>query len=72
IESDNRGNVLVSDFLGKVYRISPDGEKTLLLDSSTPKSFCANFAFIPEKNLLVIPSLTGNTIRAYSYFEKRK
>lgn len=66
IESDGQGNVLVSDFNGKVYLISPEGKITLLLDTTTSKSYCANFAFIPSKNRIVIPSLNGNTIRAYS------
>ena len=71
IESDDKRNILLSDFNGKVYLIPLQGQKILLLDTSTSKDMCANFAFVPEKNLMVIPSLNGNTIRAY-YFEKRK
>ncbi|MBN1224128.1 MAG: hypothetical protein JXB23_12850 [Candidatus Aminicenantes bacterium] len=65
LEDDGRGNLLVSDYNGRVFRITMNGEKTLLLDTQTPKHYCANFAFIPEKNLLVIPSLFDNRIMAF-------
>lgn len=65
IETDARGNVYVSDFRGKVYRIAPDGQKTLLLDVTGPKQYCANFAYVPDRNLLVIPTLVDNRIIAY-------
>jgi sugar lactone lactonase YvrE len=65
METDSRGNVYVSDFRGKVYRIAPGGQKTLLLDVTGPKEYCANFAYVPDRNLLVIPTLVDNRIIAY-------
>lgn len=65
IESGENGSLLVSDFNGKVYRVSPDGAKTRLLDLTATGKTCANFAYIPEKKLLVIPTLTDNRILAY-------
>ena len=65
IEIDPRGNLYVSDFRGKVYRIAPDGLKTLLLDVTGPKEYCANFAYVPGRDLLVIPTLVDNRIVAY-------
>ena len=65
IETDEKGNILVSDFNGKVYSVSPKGQKTLLLDSTAPKHYCANFAYIPGKNLLIIPTLSDNRIIAF-------
>jgi sugar lactone lactonase YvrE len=65
IETDERGNILVSDFNGKLYSVSPKGEKFLLLDFTAPKHYCANFAYIPGKNLLIIPTLSDNRIIAF-------
>jgi len=65
IETDEKGNILVSDFNGKVYSVSPEGKKSLLLDSTAPKHYCANFAYIQGKNLLIIPTLSDNRIIAF-------
>jgi sugar lactone lactonase YvrE len=65
IETDEEGNVLVSDYNGKIYSIDPNGQKTLLLDSTAPEHFCANFAYIPERKLFIVPSLNDNRVIAY-------
>jgi sugar lactone lactonase YvrE len=65
IETDENGNILVSDYRGKIFLVHPDGQKSLLLDSTAPKRYCANFAYIPKKRLLVIPSLNDNRISAF-------
>jgi sugar lactone lactonase YvrE len=65
IESDGEGNIFVSDYNGKIYLVSQDGQKTLLLDSTAPEHFCANFAYIPEKKLFIVPSLNDNRVIAY-------
>lgn len=70
IETDEEGNVLVSDYNGKIYSVNPDGNKKLLLDSTAPKHFCANFAYIPEKKLFIVPSLNDNRVIAYKRTKK--
>jgi len=65
IETDKKGNILVSDFNGKIFSVSPEGQKYLLLDSTAPRQYCANFAYIPGKNLLIIPTLSDNRIIAF-------
>ena len=65
IESDGKGNLLVSDYNGKVFLISGEGRKALLLNTTTPRRFCANFAYIPEKHMLIIPTLNDNRLIAY-------
>jgi len=65
LEEDGKGNLLISNYIGKVYEITMEGDKILLLDTRTPKYTCANFAYIPEKNLLVIPTLFDNRIMAF-------
>ncbi len=65
IASDKQGNYIVSHWEGRVYRVSPAGEKVKLLDVTGPEQNCADLAFIQETGLLVIPGFTGNTVRAY-------
>jgi sugar lactone lactonase YvrE len=65
--SDGKGGYLFSDFYGRIYRADAEGRKTLLLDRRGPQQFCADFGYIPEKHLLVVPSLYDNRLTAYSY-----
>jgi len=65
IETDEKGNILVSDYNGKIFLVSPEGRKSLLLDSTAPKRYCANFSYVPEKNMLIVPSLNDNRVIAY-------
>jgi len=62
---DEDGNYLVSLWKGKVYRVTPDGEKTKIIDSSKQGIFSADFEYIPEKQLLIIPNFFKNTVTAY-------
>jgi sugar lactone lactonase YvrE len=62
---DGRDNYLVSDFNGRLFRVSPGGATELLLNTSAPQRFCADFAYIRELKLLVIPTLYDNQVIAY-------
>jgi hypothetical protein len=62
---DENGNYLVSLWKGKLYRVTPQGEVTKILDTSTQGIYCADFEYIPEKNMLIIPTFINNTITAY-------
>jgi sugar lactone lactonase YvrE len=65
IKLDGNGNLLFSDYNGRVFRLSKDRTLTELINSKVPQKFCADFEFIKGKSLLVIPSLFDNRIRAY-------
>jgi len=65
IACDEAGGFIASDFNGRVFRISTDGEKTEILNRTAPGIFCADFEFVPETGLLVIPSLYDNRLSAY-------
>ncbi|MBM4159661.1 MAG: hypothetical protein FJ217_01035 [Ignavibacteria bacterium] len=67
IKADGKGNLLISDYNGRVFRVSTSGERTLLLNTTVPKYFCADFEYIPEKNLLVIPTLFDNRLMAFTF-----
>jgi DNA-binding beta-propeller fold protein YncE len=66
IQQDGKGNYLISDYNGKLYCITRKGEKSLLMNTSTPGQWIADFSFIPEKKLLVIPTFYENSVIGYS------
>jgi hypothetical protein len=53
--------------LFSAYRITRQGGKQLLLDTSSPSRFCADFEYIPSKGLLVIPTFTDNRAEGYRF-----
>ncbi len=63
--ADGRGGYLFSDYYGRIYRADARGRRTLLLDRRGPRQYTADFEFIPEKGLLVVPSLYDNRLTAY-------
>jgi len=65
IASDANGDYIVSHWEGRVYRVSPDGKITKLLDVTGPLYNCADLGFVPEAHLLIVPGFTRNTVRAY-------
>jgi sugar lactone lactonase YvrE len=65
IETDRAGNYIVSQWEGRVYRISPAGEAVKLLDTTNLGSNTANFAYVADEGLLIIPTFLDNTVAAY-------
>ena len=65
IRVDINGDFLVSLWHGILYRVTPDGAVKEILDTSTPGSFIADFEYIKEKNLLLVPTFFGNTIAGF-------
>jgi sugar lactone lactonase YvrE len=65
IETDSAGNYIVSHWEGRVYRISPSGETTKILDTTNPGYQAANFACVPGKDLLLIPTFLDGRVMAY-------
>lgn len=62
---DENGDYLVSLWKGKIYRITPQGGKTKILDTTTPGYYSADFEYMKEKKLLIVPTFFGNTVVAY-------
>ncbi len=63
IKVDQHGNYLVSHYEGRIYRVTPDGQFTNLLYVQGTR--CADFDYIAEKSLLIIPALEANELTAY-------
>jgi hypothetical protein len=66
VKPDGEGGFLMGDWNGRLYRVEESGEKTELLDTREAAINIADFEYIPGKNLLVIPTLAGNEVLAYS------
>jgi hypothetical protein len=61
------GRILASDHAGRVFVISPSGKEVrTILDRSTTRRFCADFAYVPALKLLLIPSLQENSLTAFT------
>lgn len=67
IRPDGRGNYIVSDYNGRVFRVTPSREMTALLNTSARGINTADLEYIPEHGLLVIPTLNGNQLIAYEF-----
>ncbi len=65
IHVNNAGNYLVSHWEGQVFRIPPSGDVVEILDTSRQDRICADFEFVKDSNLLVIPTFLGNTVAGY-------
>lgn len=66
IRVDNEGNFLVSFWHGQIFLITPEGDVTEILNILDQRPVnTADFEFIKEKNLLVVPTFYGNKVMAY-------
>jgi sugar lactone lactonase YvrE len=65
IEAVGNGGYLVSSWNGLVHYISPDWEKTLILDTRADSVSAADIEYIQEKNLLLVPTFFKNKVMAY-------
>ena len=56
---------IFSDWTGNVYVVDKDGKKEKILDTTPEKINAADFEYIPELNLIVIPTFLHNSLMAY-------
>ena len=69
ISTDQDGDFIVSQWEGKLFRITSEGQITKLLDMTAPKVYTADFTYISEKNLIIIPTFFGNRVIAYKIID---
>jgi sugar lactone lactonase YvrE len=65
IGDDGNGNIIVSHWQGRIFRITPDGNVTKMLDTSVPVTQSADIAVVPETGMLLVPTFLGNRVVAY-------
>jgi DNA-binding beta-propeller fold protein YncE len=56
---------LTSDWKGNVHKVSHNGEATLILSTEAEDVQAADFEYIGERKLLLIPTFFHNTVAAY-------
>jgi len=69
IAVDKGGNLLVSHYDGRLYRIAPDGGITKLLDTSTLGRPIADFGYDAETGRFFIPTFIENGLIAYQHLD---
>jgi len=60
------GGLLVSHNEGRLFRVRPDGAVERLLDATTAGWNIADFAYAPDKRLVVIPTFADDRVVAYT------
>ncbi len=63
---------LVSLFMGNLYLVTPSGQVTELLNTREEKINLADFEYIEDKELIVIPALWNNKLLGYRYQREPK
>ncbi len=72
ITADGTGAFLVSDFKGMLLRVTPSGDRDVLIDTRDVGTSLTDFAFAPDQGLVVIPTLRGNSVMAFDVNEVEK
>ena len=65
LQPTGAGDYLISDWSGIVRLVSPTQEEQVLMDVSSQKANTADFCYIPEENLLVVPTFGGNQLWSF-------
>jgi sugar lactone lactonase YvrE len=65
IQAEGDGAYLVSHNEGRVYRLSPDGSVTRLIDTTVTGERAADFAYLPEEGLVVVPTFYTDSVVIY-------
>ncbi len=65
-----KGRFLTSDWEGRTFFVTKEGEVKKLLDTRAQKINAADIGFVPEKNLVIIPTFYKDKIVAYKLIEK--
>jgi len=59
------GDILVSDWTGRLYLVPADGNLEKLLDTTEAGINCADFEYIADRKWIVIPTYSGGKLLAY-------
>jgi hypothetical protein len=65
LKFDGHGNILISDWAGKIQLIDEENNLTVLLNTTEEGINAADFEFIPEKNMIFVPTFSDNRVMAY-------
>ncbi len=66
IKPDGSGGLLVSQWEGRLYRVSPSGDLERLVDTTTPGTRIADFEYLPDSGTVAAPTFTDDRVVFYS------
>jgi sugar lactone lactonase YvrE len=70
LKADGYGNYIISDWMGKIQLVSTEDDPVILLNTSNTGVNAADIEYIPEKNLLLVPTFSDNRVMAYEMIHK--
>ncbi|MBN2175062.1 MAG: hypothetical protein JW731_13090 [Bacteroidales bacterium] len=70
LESDGKGNYIISDWSGKIQLVNPESEPVLLLNTTSEGINAADIEFIIDRDLLLVPTFSDNRVSAYELKEE--
>jgi len=62
---DRDGNLLVSHNEGRLFRVTPDGRVTKILDATAQRMNMADFGYDPGRNMVVFPTFIDGRVMAF-------
>lgn len=65
LEADGQGNYIISDWQGKIQLVNIEKDPVVLLNTSDKNINAADIEYIPERNMLFVPTFSDNRVMAY-------
>lgn len=65
LKPDGKGNWFTSNWKGRTTLVTAEGKTIVLMDTTDAKINSADFEFIPDQKLLIIPTFFDNRVVAY-------
>lgn len=60
------GTVIFSDYVGHLFCLSSEGDPVEIINTISTQVQLADFEYIPEKKMIIVPGLYSNVLSAYS------
>jgi peroxiredoxin len=65
LKPDGKGNYFTSDWMGRITLITAEGDGIVLQDTTDQKINAADFEYLPDRKLLIVPTFYDNRLLAY-------
>ncbi len=65
LEADGKGNYIISDWQGKIQLVNIEKDPVVLLNTTDKNINAADIEYIPERNMLFVPTFSDNRVMAY-------
>lgn len=72
VEEVGNGDLIVSEWIGNVFYVYPNGEKEQLLDRKPEHKNTADIWYVPATHTLYVPGFNGKTVTAYRLVTDKK